>query len=87
MQLINIGGNSVIADSQILLISSSDSAPMKRILKQAKMENRLIDTTEGKKIRSVIITISGTIIRSSVSVDTLQKRNNGLHKNLTEENL
>ena len=74
MYLINIGGNCLVADTQILFVAAEGSAPIKRMLRQAKVENMVVDASAGKQIRSVVVTISGTVFRSNVTVETLQRR-------------
>ena len=75
-KLINIGfGNIVFADRLIALVSS-DSAPIKRVVQDARDKNRLIDATQGRRTRSVIITDSDHIILSSLLPETISSRIN-----------
>ena len=62
MKLINIGfGNAVNAD-RILAVAGPESAPIKRIVQEAKEQKMLIDATQGRKTRAVIITDSNHVI-------------------------
>lgn len=72
--LLNIGfGNTVVA-SRIVAIVTPGSAPMKRLREEAKNEQRLIDATQGRKTRAIIITDSNHIILSAVQPETLSQR-------------
>ncbi len=72
--LINIGfGNTVVA-SRIVAIVMPGSAPMKRLREEAKNEQRLIDATQGRKTRAIIITDSNHVILSAVQPETLSQR-------------
>ncbi len=74
MQLINIGFGNMVASSRIVAIVSPDSAPVKRIISDAKEQGRVIDATYGRKTRAVIITDSDHIILSPVQPDTIGAR-------------
>ena len=77
MKLVNIGfGNTVSAD-KIIAIVSPDSAPIKRLVQEAKDDGRAIDATYGRKTRAVIIMDSGHIVLSSLITETLAARING----------
>lgn len=72
--LLNIGfGNTVVAE-RVVAIVSPNSSPMKRLKDEAKEDNRLIDVTQGRKTRSIIITDSNHVILSSVQVETISLR-------------
>jgi hypothetical protein len=76
IKLLNIGfGNSVVL-SKIVAILTAGSAPMKRLKDEAKAEGRLIDATQGRKTRSVIVTDSNHIILSGVQAETIALRVN-----------
>ncbi|HDI78852.1 MAG TPA: DUF370 domain-containing protein [Desulfobacteraceae bacterium] len=73
-RLINIGfGNSVVRD-RIVAIISPNTAPAKRLREEARRENRLIDATQGRKTRSLIITDSNHVILSAVQTETIAQR-------------
>ena len=74
MKLINVGfGNMVCAD-KIVAIVGSESAPIKRIIRESEDKGTLINATYGRRTRSVIITESGHIILSSVQPETVVSR-------------
>ena len=74
MDLLNIGyGNVVLAD-KVIAIVSSESAPIKRIIADAKKDEMLIDATYGRKTRSVIIADSGHVILSALQPETIAGR-------------
>ena len=73
-KLLNIGfGNYVIAD-RIIAIVNPNSAPMKRLKEEAKETKRLIDATQGRKTRSIIITDSNHVILSAIQAETVAQR-------------
>lgn len=74
MKLINVGfGNAVNAD-RVIAVVSTDSAPVKRIISQAKENNMLIDTTQGRKTHSVLIMDSNHIVSSYLKAETILNR-------------
>ena len=74
MQLINIGFGNIVSAERIISIVSPDSAPIKRIVQEAKDGKNAIDATYGRRTRSVIIMDSGHIILSSVQPETVAGR-------------
>jgi len=74
MNLVNIGyGNAVSADKVIAIVAPS-SAPIKRIIQDAKTDHKLIDATYGRKTRAVIITDSNHVILSALQAETVASR-------------
>ncbi len=79
MQLINIGFGNIVSADRIISIVSPESAPIKRIVQEAKDAKTAIDATFGRRTRSVIIMDSGHIILSAVQPETIAGRvDNGL---------
>ena len=73
-KLLNIGfGNYVLAD-RIIAIVNPNSSPMKRLKEEAKETRRLIDATQGRKTRSIIITDSNHVILSAIQAETVAQR-------------
>jgi len=73
-RMINIGfGNSVVA-SRVLAVVNPKSSPMKKLREEARSQQRLIDVTEGRRTRSIIILDSNHIILSSVQPETITMR-------------
>lgn len=75
--LINIGYGNMVSADRIVTIVSPESAPIKRLVQEARDSGRAIDATYGRKTRAVIIMDSGHIILSSLITDTLAARING----------
>lgn len=74
MQLINIGFGNIVSANRIITIVSPESAPIKRIIQEAKDNGTAIDATYGRKTRAVIIMDSGHIILSSIQPETIAGR-------------
>jgi len=73
-KLLNIGfGNSVVSDRVIAILTPA-SSPMKRLREEAREAKRLIDTTQGRKTRSIIITDSNHVILSAIQAETVAQR-------------
>jgi extracellular matrix regulatory protein A len=72
--LVNIGYGNMVMTSKVVAVFSPDSAPMRRLKDEAKEQKRLLDATQGRKTRSIIITDSDHVILSAVQVETLQQR-------------
>lgn len=74
MKFINIGFGNMVSADKVVAIVSPDSAPIKRIISDAKEQNILIDATYGRKTKSVIITDSEHIVLSSLLPETMSVR-------------
>ena len=85
MKLINIGYGNMVSADRIVTIVSPDSAPIKRLIQEAKDDGRAIDATYGRKTRAVIVMDSGHIILSSLITETLAARINGTGDTENEE--
>ena len=68
IKLINIGFGNIVSASRIIAIVSPESAPIKRIIQEARDAQRLIDATYGRRTRAVVITDSDHVILSAVQV-------------------
>ncbi|MBP5580358.1 DUF370 domain-containing protein [Ruminococcus flavefaciens] len=77
MKLINIGYGNMVSADRIVTIVSPESAPIKRLVQEARDDGRAVDATYGRKTRAVMIMDSGHIILSSLITDTLAARING----------
>ncbi len=75
--LINIGFGNMINTEKILTIINPDSAPAKRMVQKAKEEERLVDGTQGRRTKSVILLESNHIVLSALQPDTLSGRFEG----------
>ena len=84
MQLINIGFGNIFSADRIISIISPESAPIKRIIQEAKDTKMAIDATYGRRTRSVIVMDSGHIILSAVQPETIANRAESLEDNEEE---
>ena len=74
MKFINIGFGNMVSAGRIVAIASPDSAPIKRLVQDAKEENRVIDVSCGRRTRSVVITDSDHVILSAIQAETIANR-------------
>ncbi len=73
-RLINIGFGNIVAANRIIAIVAPDSAPVKRIIQEARDKGSLIDATYGRRTRAVVITDSGHVVLSAVQPETVAHR-------------
>lgn len=76
IKLINIGFGNIVSANRIISIVSPESAPIKRIIQEARDRNMLIDATYGRRTRAVIIADSDHVILSAVQPETVAQRLN-----------
>lgn len=74
MKLINIGFGNMVNSSRVIAIVSPESAPVKRIIQEARDSRVLVDATYGRRTRAVIITDSDHVILSSLQPETVANR-------------
>ncbi len=74
MKFINIGFGNMVSAGRIVAIASPDSEPIKRLVRDAKDDARVIDVSCGRRTRSVIITDSDHIILSAIQTETITNR-------------
>ena len=74
MKLINIGFGNMLSSAKIVAIVSPDSAPSKRIVQEAKDKGSIIDASQGRRTRAVIITDSEHVILSAIQSETVANR-------------
>ncbi|MDO4177975.1 MAG: DUF370 domain-containing protein [Phascolarctobacterium sp.] len=74
IKLINIGFGNIVAANRIISIISPESAPIKRIIQEARDKGMLIDATYGRRTRAVVVADSGHIILSAVQPETVANR-------------
>jgi regulator of extracellular matrix RemA (YlzA/DUF370 family) len=74
MKLINVGFGNIVSANRIIAIVSPESAPIKRIIQEARDRGMLIDATYGRRTRAVIVTDSDHIILSAVQPETVAHR-------------
>jgi len=73
-RLINIGFGNIVAANRVIAIVAPDSAPVKRIIQEARDRGMLIDATYGRRTRAVVITDSGHVVLSAVQPETVAHR-------------
>lgn len=74
LKLINIGFGNTVSANRVIAIVSPESAPIKRIISDARDRTQLIDATYGRRTRAVIITDSGHIVLSAIQPETVSQR-------------
>ena len=74
MKFINIGFGNMVASDRVVTIVSPDSAPIKRLIQDAKDAGRVIDVSCGRRTRAVIITDSEHVILSAIQSETIANR-------------
>ncbi len=74
MKLINIGYGSMIAASRVLAVVAPDSAPIKRVIQEARDRGMLIDASYGRKTQSVILMDTDHVILSAMDTETIAAR-------------
>ena len=82
-RLVNIGYGTIIAVDRIIAVVAPESAPIKRIVQEAKELKNLIDATYGRRTRSVIIMDNSTVVLSAVQPETITNR---VNMDIIEEN-
>ena len=74
MKLINIGFGNMVAAGRLLAVVSPDSAPIKRVIQEARDRGMLIDASFGRKTQSVLLMDTDHVILSAIQPETLQAR-------------
>ncbi|HOQ75833.1 MAG TPA: DUF370 domain-containing protein [Thermoclostridium sp.] len=74
MKLINVGFGNIVSASKIVAIVSPESAPIKRIIQEARERGTLIDATYGRRTRAVIVTESDHVVLSALQPETIAHR-------------
>lgn len=85
MKFINIGFGNMVAVDRMVALVSPDSAPIKRLIQDAKDEGRTIDVTCGRRTRAVIITDSEHVILSAIQAETVANRLDNSEDTVDEE--
>jgi extracellular matrix regulatory protein A len=74
MKLINIGYGNIVSAQRVVTIVNPDSAPIKRMIQEAKEKGNCIDATLGRRTRAVIITDSDHLVLSAIQPETIANR-------------
>ena len=73
-QLLNLGFGNFVVAARVVAVVNPSSSPMRRLREDAKQNGRLIDATQGRKTRSLVITDSNHVILSAVQAETMRQR-------------
>lgn len=73
-QLLNVGFGNFVVASRVIAVVNPASSPMRRLREDAKKDGRIIDATQGRKTRSLVITDSNHVILSAVQAETMRQR-------------
>lgn len=87
MKLVNIGFGSMVSAGRILAVVDPDSAPIKRVIQEARDRGMLIDASYGRKTRSVLLMDTDHVILSALTTQSMGERWQGKLEDETEENL
>ena len=74
MKFINIGFGNMVSAGRIVAIAGPDSAPIKKLVRDAKDDGRVIDVSSGRRTRAVIVTDSDHVILSAIQAETIINR-------------
>ena len=74
MKLLTIGYGNVVVASRVVSVVAPTGSPVKRLRDEARKRGKLVDATQGRKTRSVIVTDSDHVILSAVQADTIAER-------------
>jgi regulator of extracellular matrix RemA (YlzA/DUF370 family) len=83
IELIHIGFNNIVAMNRVIAIASPNSAPIKRAIQDGRNKGQLIDMTNGRRTKAVMVTDSGHVVLAALAPETIAGR---LHLNRIEEN-
>ena len=85
MKLVNIGFGNLVSAERLLTVVSPDSAPVKRLIQEAKERAMLIDASFGRKTRSVLVMDTDHVILSAIPPETVAKRLNEKDRGIDQE--
>ena len=85
MKLVNVGFGNMVSSSRLVAIVSPDSAPVRRLVQDARDAGRVIDATCGRRTRAVIVTDSDHVILSAIQPETVANRLSGSAAPAAEE--
>lgn len=85
MKFINVGFGNLVAADRVVALASPDSAPIKRLVQDARDSARVIDVTCGRRTRAVIVTDSEHVILSAIQTETIAARLDNAEAGAEEE--
>lgn len=74
LKLVSIGFGNVVAAGRIVAVVTPDSAPMRRLKEEARQAGKLVDASQGRRTRAIILTDSGHVILSAIQAETIAQR-------------
>ncbi|WP_322173798.1 DUF370 domain-containing protein [Acutalibacter caecimuris] len=77
MRLVNVGFGNMVSEDKVVAVVSNESAPIKRLVMEARERGAVIDATFGRKTKTVIIMDSGSVVLSAIMPETVAGRFNG----------
>ncbi len=86
-KLINIGFGNVVNTDKLLAVVSPDAAPVKRLVTHAREEGKVIDATQGRRTKAVLILEEGSILLSALQPETITRRCNTFSMTMTKEEM
>lgn len=84
-KLINVGFGNLVSSDKIIAVVKPDAAPVKRMVANAKKEERIIDATQGRRTKSVIVTTENKLVLSALQCDTICKRFGGTNETISND--
>ena len=84
MELLNVGLGSFVSYTKVIAIVAPESAPIKRLVQEAKDKGIAIDATFGRRTRAVVVMDSGQVVLSSIQPDTIIARNSNKKKEVSD---
>ncbi len=79
MQLLNVGFGNTVMVERVIAVVNTGSSPARKLKEAAKNDGRLVDVTEGRRTRSILVMDSNHVVLSSVQADTISQRMLALH--------
>ncbi len=79
MQLLNVGFGNTVMVGRVIAVVNTGSSPARKLKEAAKKEGKLVDVTEGRRTRSILVMDSNHVVLSSVQPDTISQRLQALH--------
>lgn len=86
-KLINIGFGNVVNSDKLLAVVSPDAAPVKRLVTHAREEGKVIDATQGRRTKAVLMLEEGSVLLSALQPETITRRCNTLSMTMTKEEM
>ncbi|MFQ5514526.1 MAG: extracellular matrix/biofilm biosynthesis regulator RemA family protein [Myxococcota bacterium] len=74
MRLLNVGYGNVVVAARVVAVVGPSAAPIRRLREEARERGKLVDATQGRKTRSVIVTDSDHVVLSAVQAETIAQR-------------